>query len=160
MRNINRRGMLQDDAAKLGNRPFPGRMYMFYYDPKTKDILPYYDRFPLVIMVGPAEGGFYGLNLHYISQIHRAKLLDALMDITNNSKYDESTRFQVSYNMLQKAAKFKYFKPCFKHYLTSHVRSRFAQVYAPEWEIATFLPMADWEKASATQIYKASARMY
>jgi len=160
MRGINRRGMLLDDAVKLGSRPYPGRMYMFYYDPKTKDTLPYYDRFPLVIMVGKAEGGFYGLNLHYISPVHRAKLLDALLDITNNSKYDESTRFQISYNMLQKAAKYKYFKPCFKHYLTAHVRSRFAQVPAPEWEIATFLPMADWEKSSATAIYKASSRMY
>ena len=43
----------------------------------------------------------------------------------------------------------RYFKPCFKHYLLNHVKSRFAEVPAPEWEIATFLPTAQWKKASA-----------
>lgn len=160
MRGIVRKGLLLDDAVKRGSRPYPGRMYMFYYDPKTKDTLPYYDRFPLVIMIGKAPGGFHGLNLHYISPVHRAKLLDALLDITNNNAYDESTRFQVSYGLLTKAAKYKYFKPCFKHYLTDHVRSRFAEVAAPEWEIATFLPVADWEKSTAANVYSNSSRMY
>jgi hypothetical protein len=47
---------------------------------------------------------------------------------------------------LKAAAKFKWFKPCFKHYLTEHVKSRFALVPASDWEIATFLPTADWKK--------------
>ena len=45
-----------------------------------------------------------------------------------------------------------------KHYLTQHVRSRFALVDEPEWEIATFLPMADWNKASATKVYSDSRK--
>ena len=50
----------------------------------------------------------------------------------------------------------RYFKPCFKHYLLAHVKSRFAEVPAPEWEIATFLPTAQWEKASAGKVYQDS----
>ena len=46
----------------------PGNMYMFFYDPKTKDKLPYYDRFPLVFPFRKTENGFMGLNL----QIGRA----------------------------------------------------------------------------------------
>lgn len=160
MRRVNRTDLLQDDQVKLANRqnPLIGSMNMFFYDPKTKDTLPFYDRFPLAIIVGPAEKGFYGLNLHYLPPILRAKMLDALLDITNNKKYDETTRFQMSYKMLQSSSKLRYFKPCFKHYLTAHVKSRLARVQAPEWEIATFLPTASWEKSSATNVYRESRK--
>jgi len=134
-------------------------MNMFFYDPKHKDTLPFYDRFPLAIIVGPAEKGFYGLNLHYLPPVLRAKLLDSLMDITNNNKYDETTKFRLSYKILQGVAKFKYYKPCLKHYLSQNVKSRLARVQAPEWEIATFLPTADWAKSSSTQVYKQSRAM-
>ena len=160
MRRVNRMDLLQDDQVKLANRqnPLIGSMNMFFYDPKTKDTLPFYDRFPLAIIVGPAEKGFYGLNLHYLPPILRAKMLDALLDITNNKKYDETTRFQMSYKMLQSSSKLRYFKPCFKHYLTAHVKSRLARVQAPELEIATFLPTASWEKSSATNVYRESRK--
>jgi len=132
---------------------------MFFYDPKHKETLPYYDKFPLSIIVGPADGGFYGLNIHYLPPTLRARFLDSLLDITNNKRYDETTKFQLSYGLLNRTAKMRYFKPCFKHYLTKHVQSQFAQVQAPEWEIATFLPTASFEKASAQQVYRDSRRM-
>ena len=161
LRRINRTQLMQEDEINLVNRqnPLIGSMNMFFYDPKHKDTLPFYDRFPLAIIVGPAEKGFYGLNLHYLPPILRAKLLDALMDITNNKKYDETTQFQLSYKVLQGVTKFKYYKPCLKHYLTQHVKSRLARVAAPEWEIATFLPTADWAKTSSSQVYKQSRSM-
>jgi hypothetical protein len=160
MRRVDRRALMQEEPMQLVNRqnPLIGSMNMFFYDPKGKDTLPYYDRFPLAIIVGPAEKGFYGLNLHYLPPILRAKFLDALLDITNNKKYDETTRFQMSYKMLQATSKTRYFKPCFKHYLTQHVKSRLARVPAPEWEIATFLPTASWEKTSAANVYKDSRK--
>ena len=108
--------------------------------------------------MGPADGGFMGLNLHYLPPILRAKFLDALLDITNNKKYDQSTKFNATYSVLKKAAKFKYFKPCVKHYLSQHVKSRFAKVNPPEWEIATFLPTADFAKASRSTVYTDSRK--
>ncbi|MAE55833.1 MAG: hypothetical protein CMK23_07535, partial [Porticoccaceae bacterium] len=138
--------------------PLIGSMNMFFYDPKHKETLPYYDRFPLIIIIGPAKGGFMGLNLHYLPPILRAKFLDELLNITNNNKYDETTRFQISYKMLQATTKMRYFKPCIKHYLFSQVKSRLARVHAPEWEIATFLPTADFAKASATSVYRESRK--
>jgi len=153
-----RSSLLKDNALTLSNRPRVGSMFMYFYDPKTKDTLPYYDRFPLTIMVGPAPKGFYGLNLHYLPLDLRARLLDSLLDNINNKKYDETTRFRLSYDMLNRASKLKAFKPCFKRYLTGHVRSRLARVDAPEWEIATFLPTADWEKSSARSVYSDSRK--
>lgn len=152
---VNRRALMREEPILKKSRTITGSMFMFFYDAKMKNELPYWDSFPLIIAVGPAEKGFYGLNLHYLPIPLRAKFLDGLMDVTNNKRYDESTRFEVSYNYLQRAAKLKYFKPCFKHYLTAGVEKPMAMVPAPEWEIATFLPMAQWQ-GNKSQVYKDS----
>lgn len=159
LRRIDRNALLKEDPLKQRNQALLGEMVYFFYDPKHKETLPYYDRFPLIIVIGPAEGGFLGLNLHYLPPVLRAKFLDALLDLTNNKKYDQTTKFKITYNMLQRAARFKYFKPCVKHYLSDHVRSRFAKVQAPEYEIAVFLPTADFAKASKSKVYADSRRI-
>ena len=152
---VNRRALMREDPIIKKSRAITGGMFMFFYDAKMKNELPYWDAFPLIIAVGPAPKGFYGLNPHYLPIPLRAKFLDGLMDVTSNKRYDESTRFEVSYNYLNRAAKLKYFKPCFKHYLSSNVEKPMAMVPAPEWEIATFLPMAQWQ-GNKSQVYKDS----
>lgn len=159
LRRVNRNALMREEPIQLSNRRLIGSMQMFFYDPKTKDKLPYYDSFPLAIVVKPAPGGFLGLNLHYLPPALRAKFLDAILDITNDTKYDDDTKFDITYRLLKRSSKFKYFKPCVKHYLNSNVRSRFATVPAPEWEIATFLPTADWQKAGAAKVYADSRKM-
>ena len=159
MSSVTSKKIMNSEPIELRNRQVIGSMFMYYYDPKTKDTLPYYDRFPLSIIVSRAPGGFYGLNLHYLQPTLRAKFLDGLIDITNNKAYDETTKFQATYSMLQKSSKLRFFKPCLKRYLSSNVRSRFAYVPPPEWEIATFLPMAEFEKKSQNQVWKDSREM-
>ena len=153
---VNRDALMREDEINRRASHSYGSMFMYFYDPKHKDKLPFYDRFPLTIPVEPASGGFRGINLHYLPPVLRAKFLDALLDATNNKKYDESTRFKLTYELLKGARKMRYFQPCFKHYLLAHVKSRFAEVPAPEWEIAAFLPTAQWEKASAGKVYQNS----
>jgi len=156
---VNRNQIMNEPEMKLTGKQFPGGMFMFFYDPKNKKTLPYYDSFPLTIIVDTAPGGFTGLNLHYLPMVLRAKFLDALMDIASDKKYDDNTRFSLSYNMLKKASSMKYFKPCFKKYLLTNVRSRFARVPAPEWEIATFLPTQDFQKSNSSNVYADSRRI-
>jgi hypothetical protein len=159
MRSINREALMKEDQLKQrAKRGIVGSMQMFFYDPKTKDKLPYYDAFPLIIVVGPAEGGFYGINLHYLPPILRAKMLDALMEVAS-SKTSDDAKFVITYKRLQSISKMKYYKPCFKHYLNEHVKSRFAEVPAPEWEIATFLPTADFRKANSQKVFYDSRQM-
>ena len=153
---VNRDALMREDEINRRASHSYGSMFMYFYDPKHKDKLPFYDRFPLTIPVEPAPGGFRGINLHYLPPVLRAKFLDALLDATNNKKYDESTRFKLTYELLKGARKMRYFQQCFKHYLLAHVKSRFAEVPAPEWEIAAFLPTAQWEKASAGTVYQNS----
>jgi len=153
---VNREALMREQEINRKASHSYGSMFMYFYDPKHKDKLPFYDRFPLTIPIEPAEGGFRGINLHYLPPILRAKFLDALLESTNNKKYDESTRFRLTYELLKGARRMRYFKPCLKHYLLAHVKSRFAEVPAAEWEIAAFLPTAQWEKASAGKVYQDS----
>ena len=137
---------MNDEALSLKGRPTTaasplGKMYMYIYDAKHKDKLPYYDAFPLVIMLGPAERGFYGLNLHYLPPVVRAKLLDAVLGSAKSGIPE------------------KYIAPARKRYLTTQERSRFALVEKPEREIATFLPMADFRGASVDKVYKDSRKL-
>ena len=155
---VNRESLMREEGVNKVSSPLLGSMMMFFYDPKLKDKLPYYDTFPLVIPVEKAEGGFRGLNLHYLPPVLRAKFLDSLLGVVNNKSYNDTTRFTLTYKLLKGAAKFKYFQPCFKHYLLDHVKSRFAQVPAPEWEIVTFMPTASWKKAPAGKIYSDSRK--
>lgn len=136
-----------------------GSMYTFYYDPKHKDTLPYYDRVPLIFPINKAKGGFLGINFHYLPFKLRAKLMDSLYDVTSNDKYDESTKLQISYKILSGVSKYNEFKPTIKHYLFEHVRSRLMYVNPSEWDIALFLDMARFEKASQTQVWADSKKI-
>ena len=156
MTSINRRTLMQAEELDLSNDFVIGEMFMFFYDAKHKATLPYYDKFPLAIIVDFAPDGFYGINLHYLPLPLRAKFLDALLDNTTNKRYDKTTRFNANYRMLKAASKTRYFKPCFKHYLADHVKGNFAKVAAPEWEIATFLPTATFSGASASTVWRDS----
>ena len=81
---------LMKDRERLRDSSIVGKMYFYYYDPKTKDKLKYYDRFPLVIPIETYPDGFLGLNLHYIHPKHRLILLDKLSDTASNKNLDAS----------------------------------------------------------------------
>lgn len=133
-----------------------GRMYMFVYDAKTKDKLPYWDKFPLVFPIGPAPGGFYALNLHYLPVFLRAKLFDALMQHASGDMISDSSKLRISYDILKRASTSKYFAPCIKRYLNSHVRSKFINISPEEWMVALFLPTEKFTGASKQQVWKES----
>lgn len=133
-----------------------GKMYMFFYDPKHKKTLPYYDRFPLIFPFSSAKGGFMGLNLHYLPLKLRALLMDSLYDLMNNKQYSEDTKLKLSYSVLQSAGKYKWFKPCIKHYLSDHIRSRFIEVDVSSWDIALFLPTQKFVGANSSKVWSDS----
>jgi hypothetical protein len=133
-----------------------GKMYMFFYDPKMKEVLPFYDKFPLVFPIGFQEGGFLGLNLHYLPPVLRAKLMDALYTTANNNKYNDKTKLKLSYEMLNGAARFKYFAPCLKRYLWDHVQGKFLNVEVQNWDTALLLPTERFAKANKQTVWKDS----
>jgi len=151
------RSRMMREGNKVAS-PEIGSMYHFIYDAKGKKSLPYYDKFPLIFMVGPAAGGFYGINLHYLPPTFRAVLMDKLYTISSDKKYDANTKLRLSYDVLKGAAKFSYFKPTFKHYLASQVKSQFLKINANEWDIALMLPTQNFAKASEAKVYADSRK--
>jgi hypothetical protein len=134
----------------------PGQLYFFYYDPKGKDDLPYYDRFPLVLVLDRQTDGFMGLNLHYLPVKYRIGLLDKLMDFATIGGNNDIMRMRVSYDILSASKTYKEFKPCLKKYLYSQVQSRIVTVHPNEWDIAAFLPIQQFRKAAPNTVWQES----
>jgi hypothetical protein len=156
IKRVNENTLMKTDTDRLTNKILPGNMYIFQYDAKHKDTLPFWDRVPLIFPFRKVKGGFYGINLHYLPLNLRAKLMDGLYDYTTNSRYDETTRINLSYRLLNGVAKLRYFKPCIKMYLDEHVTTRFMYIYPSEWDIAIFLPIARFEKRTANYVHAQS----
>ena len=134
-----------------------GQMLFYKYDPKFAKKLPYWDMYPLVFPFEKAQGGFYGLNLHYIPPRDRAILMDELKSYTTNQKYDATTRLKLTYNVLKG---FGRAVPCVKRYLGSNVRSNTVRIDADEWEIAIFLPVERFQKQSKRDVWNDSRKYY
>ena len=130
--------------GKRNNKPFYGKLNMFIYDPKHKKILPYYDTFPLVLPIETYPDGFLGINMHYLPIPLRIKLLDTLVDYSNNTKFDETTRIVADYSQLKK---YKLIKPTLHRYLAGQTKSQFRRIDADEFTIATLLPVQRFKKA-------------
>ena len=142
--------------GKRNNKPFYGKLNMFFYNPKFKKKLPYYDTFPLVLPLETYSDGFLGLNLHYLPIPLRIKLLDRLVDYSNNTQFDESTRLIVDYSKLKKI---KLIQPTIHKYLAGHVQSQFRRIDADEFTVATLLPVQRFKKASANEVWSDSRSM-
>ena len=151
----------QSDLIKA-KRYLEGRMYTFFYNPKTKDKLPYYDTFPVVIINEIYPDGFSALNLHYLPPRYRVKLLSALYDyiVLDDDVEDDSmkTRINMTYNLLNGVSKLRYFKPCYKRYLTTHIEGRALEVIPDYWDIVAMLPVANFQKESIRKVYSDSIR--
>ena len=142
--------------GKRNNKPFYGRLNMFFYDPKLKAKLPYYDTFPLVLPLEPYADGFLGINFHYLPMTLRLELLDKVVDFSNNTKFDESTRLAVDYSKLKKLS---IIKPTLKRYLAGRVKTQFRRIDADEFTVAALLPVQRFKKASASEVYADSRKM-
>lgn len=144
-------------------RPMPGMMYAFYYDPKHKETLPYYDTYPLTVIVELNSKGILGLNLHYLPlEIRQKFFYGALLNRRSNKGFfrdkelNEETFFKISYEYLKSVRKAKAFRACIKQYLTPHIRGNIVHIPAPEWERAIHLPTASWEGAREIEIHRES----
>ena len=156
VKSVNRQSLMKDPNFNVRARPLTGRLFIYFYDPKHKKTLPYYDRFPLCIPVQKAKGGFYGLNLHYLHPLIRAQFLDELYDITNNDKHDRTTKMRITYNLLKSSARMRFFKPCLKHYLSGHIQSPLLLIEPADWEIAIFLPTESFRKVGKETVWNES----
>ena len=141
------------------NQPFqvksfvPGEMIMFFYDPKYKAKLPYYDTFPLTLPFSKDETGFTALNLHYLHPRMRLVLFDKLLKTVNDDSLAPNTKMKLSWELLGNSAQFPEIKGCIKRYLFSHVKSTFLKIPPKDWLFATFLPLENFKKADNARVW-------
>jgi hypothetical protein len=151
-------GQLLRSSEALTNRIEVGKMYMFSYDPKMKKELPFYDRFPLIFPFRKTPDGFLGINLHYLPYPLRASLMDKLYGFVNDPNLSDKAKLNITYTILNYSAAHKYIKPCVKRYLTGHIRSKFIAIMPVEWDIALFLPVENFAKATRLQVWADSRK--
>lgn len=143
---------------------FIGGMFQYVYDAKTKEDLPYWDAFPLVIPFNTTENGFIGLNLHYLPKLLRAQMLDKLMEYAKYKKTGSNGQrvyMELSYSMLKRLSELPYLQHCVKRYLWTHVRSKVIRIDAEFWEEVAMLPTQQFKvnnTATTTRQVWADAR--
>lgn len=149
-----------NEAGKLTSKIVPGRMYMGHYKAKWADELPYWDRFPIFLPFRVQSDRFFSVSLHHIDLRARAVLLDKLFEFTNNSKFDETTKMNFSYQTLKAASRMKMYEPCIKQYLFSQMQSLFMEVPPAAWTIAAFLPLERMVKKTKSQAWSDNRKRY
>lgn len=116
------RADIEDAQDKNELRRFArsGRLYLFEYKAKMK-YLPYYDTFPLVMVLKANKDHFVGANLHYLHPTKRLKVIQ---------KFKED-RVDVP-------------RCCIHKYITDHVDGFLLDLALEEWETAIALPVENF----------------
>ena len=126
-----------------------GEIFCYHYNPKYRDTLPYYDRFPMIMLIGADKDTFTGLNFHYLPPKFRALLLDRV-----NAKIGKGI---INW---KKIAKIPQVAPTVKKYRFDHIMKRVVPIEESEQEIAIFLPLERFKKASKTSVWAESKRRF
>ena len=92
-----------------------------------------------------AKGGFLGINFHYLPIPLRMKLLETL----------DRRNFTGNYSKLKNIREVK---PTIKHYLRRQFVSGFLELEEDDYAPAIFMPVAQFKKASASQVWRDSRR--
>ena len=136
--------LMRDGTLKRA--PSFNKLHFFRYDPKLKATLPYYDTFPLVMPIQSAAGGFLGINFHYLPIPLRMRLLETLV----------KRGFRGDYRKLKNIREVK---PTIKHYLRKQFASGFLELEEDDYAPSIFMPVAQFRKASASQVWRDSRRI-
>ena len=144
-----------------------GSMYMFVYDAKYKDTLPFWDTFPLVIPFSTNGSTFTGFNLHYLPAAVRWSLLKTLLknqDIASIRRLSSSTKMKMDYGTLKASSHLPILKPTIHSYLFSHIQpvsgGMFIKIPPADWHFSVLLPVQDFrsngKKIQPTSVWKNS----
>jgi hypothetical protein len=150
--------------ASYNNKFINGGMYFYLYDALWKDELPYWDKFPLMILIEKtklANGpGFLGLNLHYLPTEMRLIFLNKLLETRAiYNKQTDMIRLRMTYEFLKSTTNLKEFKPCVKYYLVEQIKSKILPIQAHEWIFAAGLQVDKFQKKGRNTVWKDSLQI-
>ena len=136
-----------------------GHMYFMNYDPKWKNTLKDYDRFPLVIPIEAWQRGFIGMNFHYLPYDLREALMKKLITRINLKEDTQRSYIDITYNDVKPFVRYKEVKPTIHKYDITYSSGTFIHIAADEWNTAIHLPVEDFRKASKGHVWMDSRAM-
>lgn len=146
-------------SGKRDNKISPGSFYVYSYDPKTKETLPFYDTMPLILCTSVTPNGHYGIAFHYLPPKIRLKIIQEMYKVSKMTSND-NMKFRLSWAKAQQLVhaigQDKWLKHSIKQYLHSHVKSDMIKVAGDNIEPMLFLPIARWKKATQTEVWRAA----
>ncbi|CAL9982391.1 DNA end protector [Vibrio phage K469] len=155
----------ENKTRKAMDKGLIGRLFLFNYDPKTKDTLPVYDTWPLVFFfnahVGSGNGNgekgvlyLHGINMHYLSPKLRLILFTELIKLKNDSALREKTRLKLSWQIIKKLAGARLAEHAVKTYRADHIRSELAEVYPQDWIIVISMQISRFVKGGKAMAWR------
>jgi hypothetical protein len=157
-----RHGVMFQHRDWFEENPEIGRMYLFIYDARHKETLPYWDKVPLVFFFNQFDKNgvqyLMGMNLHYLPPMLRMILFANLLSLRNEKRYRERTKMMLSWEVLKNLAQHKLVEPCVHMYRKDHIKSLFIEVPSRDWEIVISLGLERFEKASSKKVWAESIK--
>lgn len=147
------RRLLNGVHGDYSEYPEVGKMYMFMYDAKHKDTLPYWDKYPLVFPFRNLDDGFIGINLHYLPYQFRVMMLDKLVGIKLRST-SRHHKIQLSWNLINGVVGYKPLVGCVHRYLFTNLRTGLRNIDSGDWATAALLPMQQFVGATMGHVHK------
>ena len=145
-------------AAQSGGGPFrpkvptfvrpqevsEGQLYLYYYNPKGREVLRYFDSLPLCLVLSRNENSWLGLNFHYLPPLQRARFFDLIVARTGGNLR------KIHYELVkdQRATRHS-----IKRYLFEHVTSNVMLIGKEDWHKVLFLPIESFQKASRQEVW-------
>ena len=124
-----------------------GDLYAYYYKQKHMMTLPYYDTFPLIMLIGFEKETFLGLNFHYLNPKLRAILLDRV-----------TAKIGGGIIKWNKIVQIPQVAPTVKRYRFDHIVRKVIPIEENEQELAIFLPLERFKKASKAKVWADSKK--
>lgn len=156
-------------GAGRTKRLMPGRFYMMKYMPKNrnkKDILPYYDMFPVILVMNMYDTYFSGLNFHYIPPMYRAEIMDELYKFViapevKSKEIGTSIRARVNtnrvtYDFMKSRFSLRSFKPLWKRYDYKQVVGPYLYIPPIGWDAITMMPVHRFRGTGINRVWRDS----
>jgi hypothetical protein len=135
--------------AVFQKRASLGDLFCYYYNPLHRKTLPYYDMFPMIMLLSAEKETFLGINFHYLRPKWRAILLDRV-----------TAKIGGGIPRWSKLRKIKQIAPTIKRYRFDHIMLKVVPIEEDEQEIAIFLPTEKFKKAGKANVWSASERKF
>jgi len=126
-----------------------GDLFCYYYNPKYKKTLPYYDMFPMIMLISAEKETFLGINFHYLRPKWRAILLDRV-----------TAKIGGGLPKWNKLRQIRQIAPTIKRYRFDHIMRKVVPIEEDEQEIAIFLPTERFKKSGKAKVWSESERKF